>query len=114
MASTSSYEVYIPNNERWKRHFEYMANSNAKRHKDFYVVRGGQTGSGPSPVVMVSPVQADVERAKGEIKQDIKENINGNMPDVAQLPSDRRRNNIKKAARRKSLKRKKSTKKAKK
>ena len=100
--------MYTPNVDMWKKHFEYMANGNAKRHKDFYIVRKAQTGSGASPLVMVSPVQADVERAKDDLKGNKEDNIGTDSYVPPQSVAKPRTGKIKKPSKRKPTKRKSS------
>ena len=62
--------AYVPNVadvDKWKNHYVHMAEHSTKQ-KDFYAVRPKLKGNGSESLVIVSPTEQSVERAKSEIK----------------------------------------------
>lgn len=81
----ASFVPYVADNGRWLDHFERLAKNPGKRNTSFYLTKPVQTGKGDSasPVVNVSPTEAEVARAKSDVAMglDIKDDIS----DIAQL-----------------------------
>ena len=74
----ANFVPYVADKGRWLDHFERLARNQGKKHAHFYLVKPVQTGKGDhSPVVNVSPTEAEVARAKSDVAMgpDIKDNI---------------------------------------
>ena len=78
---------FVSDVDKWKTHFVNMAERGTKP-KQFYAIHSKKSGSGDSHIVMVSPTQQDVARAKSEMKYK-RENTSD---DAHSLPSGRKSN----------------------
>ena len=58
---------FVSDVDKWKTHFLKMAEQGTKP-KQFYAINPKKGGSGDDPIVVVSPTQQDVARAKSEMK----------------------------------------------
>ena len=80
----TSFVPYVADNGRWLDHFERLAKNPGKRNANFYLIKSVQTGKGdPSPVVNVSPTEAEVARAKSDVAVGL--NIKDDISEIAQL-----------------------------
>ena len=68
-----SYQLYIPQTDKYKTHFTLMCSK--RKPKDFYIVRPAKVGSGAMPVVTVTPTEGKVTRAKADIEREKEEHI---------------------------------------
>ena len=83
------FTPFSTDSDKWKQHFVKMSERNVNR-KDFYALHPKQKGRGEQQVVMVSPTEQDVARAKMDIKYN-----NENLDSQPYYTSRERASNIK-------------------
>ena len=78
---------FVSDSDKWKTHFINMA-ENGTRPKEFYALKPPKTGHGDKDIVMISPTEQSVARAKADMKYNIEHLADSNHSSTGSRPSN--------------------------